>query len=349
VSTLNSNRRILRLARDLGLTGLEGPVEQITEYCFQRIEAISSTLNINSLAELEQVVARSLNLQFEEIWSDADIERIVQKYAVSEGDFVFATVRTHFNADTFGTTFVRKKTSPSGPNRYVAVIDCRGAKAQRRYFTRWHEIAHLLALPPKEGQPVNRSSIKKSPTEQLMDIIAGTVGYFDPVFKPLLEQAVRNHGALTFAAIESLRTTHCPSASFQATLIASVPRAPCAAIYLEAKMGHKKNELRALDPGQLRLFEDDGPAPKLRIAQVTANDHARTHGLRFDRNMEVPEESSIARLFTVCGATTGARDASGTENLSLWTHSDGTALGSTDVVIEARRINDSIFALVRLG
>jgi hypothetical protein len=126
VSSLNSNRQILCLARDLGLSGLEGPVEQITEYCVQRIEAISSRLNINSLAELEQVVARSLNLQIEEIWSDADVEKIVQKYAVSEGDFIFATVRTHFNADTFGTTFLRKKTSPSEANRYVAVIDCRG-------------------------------------------------------------------------------------------------------------------------------------------------------------------------------------------------------------------------------
>jgi hypothetical protein len=347
VSTLNSNRQILRVARDLGLTGLEGPVEQITEYCVQRIEVISSTYDVKSLAELEQVVACSLNLQFEEIWSDADIEKTVQKYAVSEGDFVFATIRTHFNDDTFGTTFLRKKTSPSEPNRYVAVIDCRGAKAQRRFFTRWHEIAHLLTLPPKEGQPVNRSSIKKSPTEQLMDIIAGKVGYFDPVFKPLLEQVVRNQGALTFAAVESLRSTHCPSASFQATLIACVPRASCPAIYLEAKMGHKKHELRALDPNQLRLFEDDGPEARLRIARVTANDHARACGLRFDRNMEVPEESTIARLFPESDPTTGARDATGTENLSLWTHSDGTALGSTDVVVEARRINDLIFALVR--
>jgi hypothetical protein len=180
-----------------------------------------------------------------------------------------------------------------------------------------------------------------------MDIIAGKVGYFDPVLKPLLEQVIRDHGALNFAAIESLRSTHCPSASFQATLIACVQRAPCPAIYLEARLGHKKHELRALDPNQLRLFDDDGPEAKLRIAQVTANDHARTQGLRFDRNMEVPDGSAIARLFKECDPTSGTRDATGTENLSLWTHSDGTSLGCTDVVVEARKINDFIFALVR--
>ena len=247
MSVLNSNHQISKLARALGLTGLDGPVEQITEYCFQRIKEITSALEITSLGQLEEAVAQALNLEFEEIWADEDIEKLVQKYAVAQGDFAIASIRTHFNEDTFGTTFLRKKTSASEPNRYVAVIDCLGTKAQRRFFTRWHEIAHLLTLPPKEGQPVNRSSIKKSPTEQLMDIIAGKVGYFDPVFKPLVDQVVHNHGALTFVAIESLRLTHCPNASFQATLIACVSRAPCPSIYLEAKMGHKKQELRALD------------------------------------------------------------------------------------------------------
>ena len=338
MSILDTNRQIISLARELGLRGIDGPVSQLTGYCIRRIEDLTKGVNLTSLAQLEEVVAKKLGLEFEEIWSDADIERIVTKYAVNQKDPVFASVRTHFNEDTFGTTFLRKKQSPSEPDQFVAMIDCRGAKAHRRFFTRWHEVAHLLTLPPKEGKPVNRSSIKKSPTEQLMDIIAGTVGFFDPVFSPSVERPVQQRGALTFEAVESLRSAHCPNASFQATLIACVTRAPTPAVYLEAQMGYKKDQLKKLDKNQLKLFATDEPVAKLRIARITANEHAKAYRLRFDRNMEVPEESIIARLCSESDESGGSRNAAGVESLTLWKHSDGNALGLTNVVIEARRL-----------
>ena len=347
MSTLDTNGRIAKIARGLGLRGLDGPVLQITEYCIRRIEELTSDVEITSLTQLEEVVAQRLSVEFEEIWSDADIERIVQKYAVGMKDPAFASVRTHFNDDTFGTTFLRKKQSPSEPNRYVAVIDCRGPKAHRRFFTRWHEVAHLLTLPPTEGRPVNRSSIKKSPTEQLMDIIAGTVGFFDPIFKPVVEHSVLRTGGLTFAEVEALRLAHCPIASFQSTLIACVTRAPSPAIYLEAKMGHKKEELEKLDERQMKLFATDEPEARLRVARVTQNEQAKLVRLRFDRNMEVPEESVITRLFTESDGTGRAKDAAGVESLTLWKHSDGKALGTMNVVIEARKLTDYVFALIR--
>ena len=347
MSTLDTNCRIISLARGLGLRGIDGPVSQLTEYCIRRIEALTAGIQITSLAHLEEVVSKKLGLEFEEIWTDADIERIVQKYAVNLKDPVFALVRTHFNEDTFGTTFIRRKELPSKPDRFVAIIDCRGGKAHRRHFTRWHEIAHLLTLPPKEGAPVNRSFITKSPTEQLMDIIAGAVGFFDPVFRPSVEQYVRQHGTISFASVESLRLAHCPNASFQATLIACVTRAPTPAIYLEVKMGYKKEELEKLDARQLRLFATDEPEPKLRVARVTANEQAKLIRLRFDRNMEVPADSIIARLFSETHGSGAARDAASVESLTLWKHSDGKVLGTTNVVIEARRLTDFLIALVR--
>jgi hypothetical protein len=347
VSALDSNRIIIKLARDLGLRGLDGPVTQITDHCVRRIQELTTGVQITSLAQLEQVVAGKLSLEFEELWCDEDIERLVHKYAVNLRDPVFASIRTHFNQDTFGTTFLRRKQSPSDSVGYVAVIDCRGAKAHRRFFTRWHEIAHLLTLPPKEGKPVNRSSIKKSPTEQLMDIIAGSVGFFDPVFRPSVELYVEQRGALTFEAVESLRSSQCPNASFQSTLIACVTRAPSPAIYLEAEMGYRKDELEKLDDSQLTLFATDEPEAKLRVVRVTANEQAKLVRLRFDRNMEVPEESIIARLFSDTAGSGGARDAAGVESLTLWKHSDGKALGTINVVVEARRLKDCVFALVR--
>jgi hypothetical protein len=346
VSRLDADGRIIRLARDLGLRGLGGPVAQVIDYCNRRIATLAGGREITSLAQLQDVVARMLNLEFEEIHRVADIERIVQKYAVCLKDPAFASIRTQFNEDTFGTMFRRRTSLPTEPPRYVAVIDCRGPKANRRFFTRWHEIAHLLTLPPREGAPVKRCSIKRNPTEQLMDRIAASVGFYDPLFKPIVEQLVQERGGLTFEGVESVRLAHCPMASFQSTLIACVTRAPCPALYLEARLGYKKRELERLDERQLRLFAMDEPEARIRIAQVSASDPARKLRLRIDRNLEVPAESILARLLSEPDDAPGTRNAAGVESLTLWRHSDGKALGSTNIRIEARRLNDSVFALV---
>ena len=180
-----------------------------------------------------------------------------------------------------------------------------------------------------------------------MDIIAGSVGFFDPVFRPIVERLIEDRGPLTFAGVESVRSSHCPMASFQSTLIACVARAPFPAVYLEAQMGYKKKEMEKLDESQLKLFATDEPEAKLRVIRVTPNDQAKQLGLRFDRNMEVPEQSVIARLFRGIDESGGAGDAAGHESLQLWMHSNGKSLGATSVVIEARRLQDRVFALVR--
>ncbi len=125
-----------------------------------------------------------------------------------------------------------------------------------------------------------------------------------------------------------------------------MPRSPSPAIYLEAKLGYKKDQLGKLDESQLRLFANDEPVAKLRVVRATPNEQAKLLRLRFDRNMEVPEESVIARLFFETDWSEGARDAAGVESLTLWQHSDGKALGTASVVIEARRMKDCVFALV---
>ncbi|HJZ56574.1 MAG TPA: hypothetical protein VKE74_16530, partial [Gemmataceae bacterium] len=76
-----------------------------------------------------------------------DFDRIKAKYARAKKDPVFATMRLRFDDaenPTYGALVKRKNAGPDAPDRYVAVIDCRGNKLARRFFTRWHEIAHRL-------------------------------------------------------------------------------------------------------------------------------------------------------------------------------------------------------------
>ena len=61
----------------------------------------------------------------------------------------------------------------------MAVIDCRGGKLARRFFTRWHEIAHRLTTHADRGdeEPAYRS--EHDPIERMMDEIAGHVGFYE--------------------------------------------------------------------------------------------------------------------------------------------------------------------------
>ncbi|CAN0495565.1 unnamed protein product, partial [Phaeothamnion confervicola] len=86
VSGLNSNQKVVNLARSLGLQGIEGALSQITEFCLSRIRELTRGEGIQTLADLERVVCRKLSLVVEEIWSDDDIEPLVQKYAVAAKD-----------------------------------------------------------------------------------------------------------------------------------------------------------------------------------------------------------------------------------------------------------------------
>lgn len=347
MSGLNSNHKVVKLARSLGLHGLDGALAQITEFCLSRIRELTRGEDVETLADLERVVCRKLNLVVEEIRSDDDIEPLVQKYAVAAKDPAFRVIRTHFDGDVFGTTFVRRKFDPAEPDRFVAFIDCRGPKGHRRYFTRWHEIAHLLTLPPKPGMPVNREPVKSSPLEQVMDHIAGTVGFYEPIFGEAVREFATRSGVLGFDEIESIRRRHCPTASFQATLIAAVPKTPTPVVYLEAKPGLKNEQRTRDDPGQQFLFARDVPEEKLRLAKVTANEAARRIRLRFDRNMEVPQESIIYKLHNRLFVGFEPEPGAVVESLAVWRHSDGTTLGSSEVVVEARRLPDRVYALVR--
>ncbi|MEM1224046.1 MAG: hypothetical protein AAGJ40_00005 [Planctomycetota bacterium] len=271
-----------------------------------------------------------MGLVFEEIDDDSDFERLKNKY-VPRGEFVFAALSVDMDEDTFGT-MVRLK-----DGTHVAVIDCRGEKAARRFFTKWHEIAHLLVEEDVEHQ-VFRST--DEPLERLMDQIAGHVGFYDSIFTPLLNASLREGELLTFEHIESVRNDFCGSASFQATLFACQRRLRTPMLYVEIQMAHSESERRSLK--QMRMF-DDTPETKLRVRLTVPNKAASDMGLRTRWNMRVPKSSILFSTFHDNSDSL----KSGDENLSTWTFSSGDSLMDCDVFIQARRIGDTVMATIQ--
>ena len=194
MSRLDQESAVIQLAADLGLNWQKNPVKQIVDYCLLKIkEWLPDNTSLNNVQEIQDIVCRQLGLTFEEIYTDADLDEVVRKYA-SQGDYVFAHAKQSLDNWTFAELFERQNAEDQ-PDRYVAIIDCRGEEKKARcFFTRWHEVAHLLVLTPRLAPPFNRDTKERCPIERLMDVIAGELGFYEPVFRPTLEKsiAVRN-------------------------------------------------------------------------------------------------------------------------------------------------------------
>jgi len=335
---LDQEPDVVALARELGLRG--NPVEAVVRFCEEKIGCWAADAGrVENVGALEQLVGDRLRLAFEEVCSDDDLTGITAKY-VAQGEYVFATLRDVLDSTTFGVTIRRKRCGPESNGRYVAVIDCRGDKAARRFFTRWHEIAHLLVLEKELAAPVRRSA--HDPIERLMDEIAGRIGFYEPIFGPVF---VREHSKplLEFPTVEAIRRAYCDRASFQSTLFACQRRIHSPILYVEAAMKLKAEEERQLRSKQRKFLEDDPPVAKLRVGLAVPNQAASDEGFRIAPNMRVPEGSTIHKLYS----DPNAEEASGSENLGAWEFSNGSSLPDREVWVDARKAAERVIAIVQ--
>jgi hypothetical protein len=342
VSRLDQAPEIVALAEDLGLDRGRSPVEAIIDFCLRRINGwVGQASGVLDIEQLEALVTERLQMVFEEVWSDADFDRLKAKYAKDRKDAVFASLRMRFDDTTFGVLIRRKTAAHDARDRYVAVIDCRGDKAARRFFTRWHEIGHRLTLVDELDEPVFRS--EKDPIERMMDEIAGHVGFYEPFLGPALEEQMRGKKLLTFEIVEAIRRLRFGAASFQATLSACNRRLASPLIYLEAATAHKADDQREINRGQRVMFEECRPVAKLRAVQAVPNRAAQKASFRIAPKMQIPETSIIHRLFL----DADGHEAAGGENLNTWEHSRDKRLADHEVWIEARKVKDRVLAIVQ--
>lgn len=334
---------IIDLAGELGV-GAGAPVEGILDHCRRRIDGwVSEAGGVTDIEALEVLVMKRLQMVFEEIRTDEDFDRLTQVYAREKREYVFATMRSKFDDEanpTYGALVLRRNATSDSPDRYVAVIDCRGSKLARRFFTRWHEIAHRLTTHADGGatEPGYRS--EHDPIERMMDEIAGHVGFYEPIFDPAFRQASEGKPLLTFGTVETIISESFPTASFQATLFACARRVTTPVVYLEAALAHKKEVKRRLQTPS--MFGDDPPPGQLRAVKVIPNKEAQTEGFTIPTNMQVPPGTVIHRLFDA--EPQSSDDAK--EDLSQW-ESKGKSLEARAVVVEGRKVADRVIAIVQ--
>jgi hypothetical protein len=326
---------IHKLAADLRLRPSHDPVQAILRHCNRKITKILTDYGgCSTVAELLDLLANKLGTWIVEIKTDPDLHNLQARY-VNRGELAFATVGPELSGpDDFGITF-RLLNPQAWEQPYVSVIDCRGPKRLRRYHTKWHEIGHLLILTDQTRLAFRRShshEIRKSAEESLVDTIAGELSFYPSLVSSHLS------GTISFRRIEELRDLLCPDASTYSAVLNLSRMWPTACIWLEAKLAARKRDEAEL---QGAFAFKDPPQKTLRAIHTQANGPARGMGLAIIPRFRVPQASIISRIFQ-----SGLSVAEADEDLGWWESSSGTRLRPCKVRVHAKRIGDSIHALL---
>jgi len=331
---LKNSVKVWKLARDLGITPSVDDVGDIIGYCNRRIRQFLKEFGeCDTLDGLLECAAAKVGTFFIEIDSDQTLAKVAREY-VQRGERMFANLERELAGEVYGVTF-RLQKRENWESRFVSIIDCRGPKAFKSYFTKWHEVAHLLVLTDQSRLTFARTheSGSRDPEEALMDVIASRFGYYAPI--------IRRHanGRISFTAIESIRSRLCPDASRQSAVLGMVEAWPTASVLIRAEMAVKRGELE--NPNQSAFGFRLGASQALRAVRTTANEAARKAGIYVYPNMRVPESSVIHEVFA--GSLS---DGQQSENLSSWTTSQGRRLAACPIVVEARLAGDAVEALI---
>jgi len=319
-----------RLAADLSAKAAGDPVAFILKHAEKRVRAAAKKLNAKTLPELLDATAQEVSTRFEIIESDEELTRLVATNA-ARGETGFAQLPKDFE-DSYGVTLRLLKRRDWEPER-VSVIDCRGTKKYKSYYTKWHELAHLLTLTEQRQLKFRRTHAERqAPDEALMELVAGHFGYWSEILQPHLT------GDLTFEALTRIRSEQWPEASWQSFVHAAIDRWTKPAAYVKAAMGLKRAEERQRNQKAMWLLPAAG---KLRLADVVVNTPARLRGAELFPNMRVPEQSILHRIYE-----RQQDPGSAEECLSMWESSDRGALRACAVVVTGRRAYEAVEGLI---
>ena len=323
---LASNPVVWTLATDLGLKPTDNPLEVIVRFARQRIQSFLKEIPCNTLTDLLSLAAARVDTLFVEINTDEELQVVRERYT-AEGELAFADLERQLGPDVFAITF--KRQAPGLFDRkFTSVIDCRGEKRARRYFSKWHEIAHLLTLTSQQRLKFCRSHVPaeiKDPEEAVMDVIAGELGFFDEIVRRHVKPPV------SFSTLAELRERLCPEASIQASVLGFVRGWPEPCLYIEAELALKKRDLQL--ECQTSFGFHGEPVRALRAVRVTPNDLARRSNMFIPTNMRIPERSIIARVLSE-----NLIHLEADEDLSWWESSDGKRLPERPVFVVAKRV-----------
>ena len=309
--------------------GIKAEITDIREFEREAVAAsiakIADIQDICSCTKGEDLVTRvaaSLNVRFEEIKTKTDITDVSRKY-LQQKEIGFGQLSSELEDPTVDALLFKRETVP---DEYIAVLNLQSTEA-RAYCSRTHELSHRLAEPPQQGLPLYRHRAnQKNRVEHVVDLIGAEVGFYQPIFKPVVD--MYTDSLLNWEILHKIKDRFAPSSSLMAITKAVVKYWPMPVFLLYAEYRGRKNN--PLDAQALRASASDW------------NSHARQSSVYFFPNMRVPKTSPIY------GSFPSSITIEDFENLSNWETSSGKRLPSRNAFTAARSYHKGVLALISL-
>ena len=326
---LTRHPKLRQLARNLRIPDNGDCLRALCDHAIATVRQMLTEWSVDTIEELRMLVADRLSVKLEFLDSDDDIERLASTYGHVMTHFCRILRLEFLKSDTEGLLIDNPKPSKAGRD-YLAIIDARGPRKMRAYFTAWHELAHLLLYPPRQlvldgfRRTPGQNAKRKDPVESAVDHVAGLLAFWEPLFAPALRVAADDE--LTFDAIERATKEVAPGASLYAASFAAIRSWPGPAAFLTAEVASKK----------------DGSAPSLCVQTIIHNDRARNFECRVRKNMRVPTMSVLHRALD----DPSSSSQSAQENQSWWEVSDFGPLPDLRWQVHAARQGQVVYGLL---
>ena len=349
-NSLSNKPEIIGLANYHQVSTRGNCVENLRNFALNKVEQFLAIhpIKADSIDVFTKVVCDKLSVKVEFIDMDDDIYRISKEYRNFNTALASILADEFVRGDTEGIT-LRASNYVEGLRKFLAIIDRRGERRSRAYFTTWHEIVHLL-LPTRDQEvetvrrTPNQEAKKKDPIESVIDHVAGYLAIYEPIFKPVLLAKVKELG-FSFEAIEQARDLCLPEASLLATLIRSINFFSFPILLLQLDLKLTKGEEKLANSPQLGFdFFEHPVEPKLRISRLIRNENAKAGYFNIQENMRIPKNSALSMTYY------NEKDATyqAEENQGLWETSKNGALSELSIRVQAAKRGQYVYGLITL-
>lgn len=319
-AAIDSDPKVRALADAMGVREPRGLLREIPKRAADKVARWASKCSFEpaSIDELHRFVLNQTQLRVERIERDEDLQRIEHTY---RGERPALGTQLEFEFERGNTEAFVFKRSPLDA-RFVAVVDARGDRRYRAWFASWHEPSHLV-VPDSEAKTLfRRTKVRRpEPVEQVIDVVASTLGFWDPIIRPALARALTSSDNV-LDAFDAVRRDFVPEASWESTYRALTQMVDFPLVVLRVGYGSRRAD-NAL-PDKLRSLA-------LRAQTVIANDLAAGHKMEVWPNFRIPVHSVIAVAFENSPASPLIQ----TDRLENWKDSKGRRLGPCLVRVTA--------------
>ncbi len=323
-----AERQLWAIVKNRGFANDPDPLRRLHRYAVDRLQWLTRDEPAVSVRRYVRALSSKLRVRTEYIYRAEDVFRIQSDYKPWFRRQLFQEFGRDSGVD--GLVLPRQPGSKDAPCDYLVVVDARGERSRRAPFTLFHELAHVLILPPDFSFTSYRRSPYSSANrfERLIDRIASELAFDSRLFGPALKASIDVHGDLTFQGISEARRQIDSPASLLSACVAALDYANKPTLLVHA-------ELMPPDP---QVAQESA---RLRVA-VTRQFNSSTSALKkiaIRKGMTVPQASALVRAI---GRKT---DLCVHERQSTW-NIRGLNLPDANLRVRARPIRNGSYGLI---